>query len=163
MEGRPALLGVCLVLAGCSGDSDTDEPIDPTSVSENFVQAVADADPQACELMTPGARRQARLTGGGKTCDESIEAQKKYVDFIFFQSRPSELTKEVDDGELVETNRGTVFRFCLPNEAEIKLDLVQVESEWRVDLVSTSRSESYGPGGNISSDEAGRAAPCRLA
>jgi hypothetical protein len=129
----------CLVLAGCGGESAPEEGTDPEGISKDFVEAVAERSPEACELMTFRARRQAEITGGEGSCEEAIEAQARFVDTISYGTPPAALTRELDSGELDETREGMTFRFCVPNESEIKLELVQVNGEWRVDLAVVGR------------------------
>jgi hypothetical protein len=145
---------ICLVLAGCGNDSAAEEA-DPKAVSKTFVEAVAEESPEACELMTSRARRQAEITGGEGSCEEAIEAEAKFVDTISYGTPPAELTRELDSGALEETREGMAFRFCVPNESKIKLELIQVSGEWRVDLVAASRLEVVREGVDISK-------PCRI-
>jgi hypothetical protein len=145
---------ICLVIAGCGGDPPPEEA-DPEAVSKDLVEAVAEGSPEACELMTSRARRQAEITGGEGSCEEAIEAQARFVDTISYGTPPAELTRELDSGELEETREGMAFRFCVPNESEIELELVQVNGEWRVDLVAASRLEVVREGVDISK-------PCRI-
>ena len=69
---------------------------------------------------------------------------------------PAQLTEELDSGVLQEKGQDTSYTFCLPNEGEVKLDLVEVDGEWHVDLLNVSRVEI------VSGDGDRRHPPCKI-
>ncbi|HEX6116630.1 MAG TPA: hypothetical protein VFY99_05975 [Solirubrobacterales bacterium] len=129
------------MVAGCGDDSESDSGGDPEAVAKAFIEALADEDPGACDLMTADGADFAATMVDADSCEAAIEDAGVFGAGYFFESPPDELPDELDSGVLEERGENTYFQFCLPNESEVKLDLVEVEGEWRIDLVSVSRGE----------------------
>jgi hypothetical protein len=100
--------------------------------------ALAEGDPAACALMTADGAKFAAEAFRADSCEAAIE-EGAYSDAYFRRSPPAEVTEKLDSGVLEERGRNTSYRFCLPNETEVALDLAEVDGQWRVDLVSVSR------------------------
>jgi hypothetical protein len=135
VAGWLGALAICVALTGCADDAASG----PVPVAKDFVESMAAADPAACELMTPGGANFLAEVARSTTCEAAIESGV-YARGYFNGSRPEDLTREIDAGELTERGLNTYFEFCLPNDTKVKLDLEEFEGEWLVDLVGISRA-----------------------
>jgi hypothetical protein len=149
-------MAICVVVAGCGSESAPDEATDPETVATDFVEAVADGDAGACDLMTSGGAEFAATVGQEDSCEAAIEAQGTYLNAATYNAGPAELTEELDSGVLEEKGKGTSYRFCLPNEGEVTIDLVEVDGEWHVAGLSVGRVEI------VSGDGDRRHPPCKI-
>jgi hypothetical protein len=132
-------LALCVGWASCgSEDEPQDESADPVAVSQAFIRAVAAAHPEACTALTADAADFVKVVGGEPSCEQTIQAQTRYLKSSFYDTPPAELTKELDAGHLQVTKTGANFRFCTPDEVQVKLELEQSEDGWLINSVGAS-------------------------
>ena len=141
MASRWFLIGfaLCMGLAGCgAGDEPQDERSDPVAVGQAFIRAVAAADPEACGALTADAADFVKVAGGEPSCEEAIQAQTRYLESTFYDAPPAELTEELEGGHLQMRKTGANFRFCTPDEVQVKLGLEESEDGWLINSVQAS-------------------------
>jgi hypothetical protein len=134
-------------LAGCGGDADPpDESEGPAAASREFVERVADADPSACELMTPHGAFQAKTYGRAASCEEAVQQQSGMLEIGFAGDEGPGLTAELDAGRVGQHDGHLNFEFCTANDTSIGLTLFYAASGWQVDSFGASQVTVGGDG-----------------
>jgi hypothetical protein len=148
---------VCsLWIAGC-GEVTQTEPVGEGAEEAvgQFIDAVLEGDAEACDQMTARARRQTRITGEERTCEEAIQAKDRFIAYNFSPKSSGEVKEASEAGKLVVGPTNTSYVFCMPNEDKIGIRLVQEGGTWLVDALSKGSTFT------VDKDGERQRSPCR--